>query len=145
MRNIQGYVSFKMILALALIFIVALIAAFFLSSPSNPIFRLNKFDQNKWLEDTDAGKETNKLDCQRGKMTQDLIDRVLTPKLSKKDVLSLLGVAEVVGKNSIQYPIGWCGFNSDNSLYIEFNIDSTHDSNAKPDDEFLQKAYLLKR
>ena len=141
MRNIQGYVSFKMILALAFVFIVALIAAFFLSSPSNPIFRLNKFDQNKWLEDTDAGKETNKLDCQRGKMTQDLIDRVLTTKLSKTDVLNLLGEPTITSKNSLQYAIGWCGFNSDNSIYIEFNSEA----NAKPDGEYLQKAYLLKR
>ena len=141
MRNIQGYVSFKMILALAFVFIVALIAAFFLSSPSNPIFRLNKFDQNKWLEDTDAGKETNKLDCQRGKMTQDLIDRVLTTNLSKKDVLNLLGEPTVTSKKSLQYAIGWCGFNSDNSIYIEFNSEA----NAKPDGEYLQKAYLLKR
>ena len=141
MRNIQGYVSFKLIIVLAFVFIVALIAAFFLSSPSNPMFRLNKFDQNKWLEDVDAGKETNKLDCQRGKMTQDLIDRVLTTKLSKKDVLSLLGEASIISKNSLQYPIGWCGFNSDNSLYIEFNTIL----NTQSDGEFLQKAYLLKR
>ena len=137
----QGYVSFKVILAIAIVFVIALIAAFFLSSPSNPIFRLNKFDQNKWLEDIDAGKETNKLDCQRGKMTQDLIDRFLTTKLSKADVLSLLGGAKLVGKNSIEYPIGWCGFNSDNSLYIEF----VTEFNRKSSDEYLQKAYLLKR
>lgn len=137
MRNIKGYVSLKMILVLAFVFVLMLIAAFVLSSPSNPIFRVNKFDQNKWLEDADAGKERNKLDCQRGKMTQDLIDHVLTQKLSKKDVLSLLGEARLVGKTSIEYPIGWCGFNYDSSLYIEFN--------TKNDEEYLQKAYLLKR
>ena len=98
---------------------------------------LNKFDQNKWLEDTNAGKENNNLECQRGKMTQDLIYRILTTKLSKKDVLSLLGEPTVTSKNSFQYAIGWCGFNSDNSLYIEFD--------RFVDGEYLQKAYLLKR
>ena len=137
MRKVQGYVSFKMLLVLVLAFIVALIAAFLLSSPANPIFRINKFDKNKWLEDSNAGKEDNNLDCQRGKMTQDLIDRVLTPKLTKRDVLSLLGEAKLVGKNSIEYPIGWCGFNYDSSLYIEFNTEFNN--------EYLRKAYLLKR
>ena len=141
MRNVQGYVSFKMLLALLLAFVVALIAAFILSSPLNPIFSLNKFDQNKWLEDVNAGKENNNLECQRGKMTQDLIDRVLTTKLSKTDVLNLLGEPTITSKNSLQYTIGWCGFNSDNSIYIEFNSEA----NAKPDGEYLQKAYLLKR
>ena len=137
MHKTQGYISFKLIFALVIVFILALIFAFILSSPSNPIFRINKFDQNKWLADADAGKESNKLDCQRGKMTQDLIDRVLTQKLSKKDVLNLLGDAKLVGKSSIEYPIGWCGFNYDSSLYIEFNTEF--------DGEYLQKAYLLKR
>ena len=74
-------------------------------------------------------------------MTQDLIDRVLTTKLSKTDVLNLLGEPTITSKNSLQYAIGWCGFNSDNSIYIEFNSEA----NAKPDGEYLQKAYLLKR
>ena len=44
-----------------------------------------------------------------------------------------LSDADILSKTSIEYPIGWCGYNYTNSVYIEF------------DGDHLQKAYLLKR
>ena len=133
MRINKDFFSAKVIVALLLIYATCVGAAVFLSSPTNPIFRLEKFNKTKWLQDVTAGRLDNKQDCTRGKMAQDLIDHHLTQDLTKTDVLSLLGDADILSKTSIEYPIGWCGYNYTNSVYIEF------------DGDHLQKAYLLKR
>ena len=129
----KDFFSAKVIVALLLIYATCVGAAVFLSSPTNPIFRLEKFNKTKWLQHVTAGGLDNKQDCTRGKMAQDLIDHHLTQDLTKNDVLSLLGDADILNKTSIEYPIGWCGYNYTNSVYIEF------------DGDHLQKAYLLKR
>ena len=120
----KDFFSAKVVVALLLIYATCVGAAVFLSSPTNPIFRLEKFNKTKWLQDVTAGRLDDKQDCMRGKMAQDL---------TKTDVLSLLGDADILSKTSIEYPIGWCGYNYTNSVYIEF------------DGDHLQKAYLLKR
>ena len=128
----KDFFSSKVIVALLLIYATCVATAVFLSSPTNPIFRLEKFNKTKWLQDTAAGRQDNKQDCMRGKMAQDLIDHHLTQSLTKSDVLNLLGDADILSKTSIEYPIGWCGYNYTNSVYIEF------------DGDHLQKVYLLK-
>ena len=133
MRINKDFFSAKVIVALLLIYATCVGAAVFLSSPTNPIFRLEKFNKTNWLKDVTSGRLDNKQDCMRGKMAQDLIDHHLTKDLTKSDVLSLLGDADILSKTSIEYPIGWCGYNYTNSVYIEF------------DGDHLQKAYLLKR
>lgn len=129
----KKFFSFKVIVILVLLYLASIGVALYISSPTMTIFKREKFDKNKWFEDAQAGKADNNNDCMRGKMAQDLIDRILTPALTKKDVLSLLGDAQMVSKNSIEYHLGWCGYNSQTSVYIEFNGDN------------IQKAYLLKK
>ena len=133
MRIKKSFFSAKVLVALLLIYAACVAAAVFLSSPTNPIFRLEKFNKTKWLQDAAAGRQDNKQDCTRGKMTQDLIDHHLTQGLTKSDVLSLLGDGNMISKSSLEYQIGWCGYNYNSSVYIEF------------DGDHLQKAYLLKR
>jgi hypothetical protein len=129
----KSFLSLKVVILLALLYLASIGVALYISSPTMTIFKRDKFDKAIWFADTQAGLQENKNDCMRGKMAQDLIDRILTPQLTKKDVINLLGDAQMVGKNSVEYPVGWCGYNSQTSVYIEFNRDN------------IQKAYLLKR
>lgn len=133
MKQNNEFLSFTKT-AIAITAVAGLVTAAFIEfSPTNTIFKKQAFNKKLWLQDTQAGQLNNPLDCQRGKMVQDLINQQLTPSLTKQDVADLLGDAQPLGKDSIEYPIGWCGYNADNSLYIEF------------DGEHLRKAYLLKR
>ena len=108
---------------------LAVIAYLFL--PNHDIFKKDKFDKSSWIQDVAAGKLDNKLDCQRGRMTQDVIDNVLIKELSKEDVVKLLGEPNSSGSMSFDYKIGWCTYIDPNSLRIDF------------DENRLVKAYIL--
>lgn len=122
---------FKVIVGLILIYIIFLAVVAYLFSPNHDIFKKDKFDKTLWSQDTAAGKLDNKIDCQRGRMTQDVIDNVLNKNLSKEDVIKWLGEPNGAGSTSFDYQIGWCTYIDSNSLRIDFN------------ENRLLKAYIL--
>lgn len=121
----------KVIAALVLIYLVFIAIIAFLFSPNHDIFKKDKFDKTLWLQDVAAGKLDNELDCQRGKMTQDVIDNVLNKDLTKEDVVRLLGEPNSLDPTSFDYEIGWCTYIDSNSLRIDF------------DENRLLKAYIM--
>ena len=115
----------------AVIWIFIVIVAYLVLSPDHDIFKKDKFDKSLWIQDVGAGKLDNKLDCQRGRMTQDVINNVLSKNLSKEDVVKFLGEPNSSGSTSFDYEIGWCTYIDPNSLRIDF------------DENRLVKAYIL--
>ncbi len=124
-------VLFKVSACLALIYVIFLAVIFFALSPNHDIFKKEKFDKALWLQAIEAGNVNNKLDCQRGRMAQDVIDNVLSKKLSKNDIISILGEPNTSNNMQFDYELGWCSYIDSNSLHIEFDENS-----------FL-KAYIL--
>ena len=110
----------------ALIYLTFIALVFYFFTPDHDIFKKDKFNKELWHQDVKANLLDNKNDCQRGKMTQDIIDNVLNRKLSRQDVINLLG--EPVGSNSMrfQYAIGWCSYIDSNTLDIDFENDRLH-------------------
>ena len=104
---------------------------FYAFSPNHDIFRKDKFDKTLWSQDIKAGEINNKLDCQRGRMAQDVIDNVLSKKISKDDVVGILGEPNTFSAMEFDYKLGWCTYIDPNSLHIEF------------DGNNLLKAYIL--
>jgi cbb3-type cytochrome oxidase subunit 3 len=125
------FVFIKTIAVLVLIYLVFVAVIAYLFSPDHDIFKKVKFNRSMWEQDVSAGMLDNKLDCQRGKMTQDIIDNVLVKNLSKEDVVKLLGEPDSLVFTSFNYEIGWCGYIDSNSLRIDF------------DDNGLLKAYIV--
>ena len=121
----------KIIVGMMLIYAIFLAVVAYLFSPDHDIFKKDKFDKTLWSQDTAAGKLDNEQDCQRGRMTQDVIDNVLNKNLSKEDVVKLLGEPNSSGSTSFDYEIGWCTYIDPNSLRIDF------------DENRLLKAYIL--
>ena len=121
----------KIISVIVLIYLIFVALIGYLFSPNHNIFKKDKFDKTLWSQDIAAGKLDNKLDCQRGRMTQDVIDNVLSKNLSKEDVVKLLGEPNSSGSTSFDYEIGWCTYIDPNSLRIDF------------DENRLVKAYKL--
>jgi hypothetical protein len=121
----------KIIVGLILIYAIFLAVVVYIFSPNHNIFKKDRFDKSLWIQDIAAGKLDNKLDCQRGRMTQDVIDNVLIKNLSKEDVVKLLGEPNSSGSMSFDYEIGWCTYIDPNSLRIDF------------DENRLVKAYIL--
>ena len=121
----------KIISVIVLIYLIFVALIGYLISPNHNIFKKDKFDKTLWSQDIAAGKLDNKLDCQRGRMTQDVIDNVLSKNLSKEDVVKLLGEPNSSGSTSFDYEIGWCTYIDSNSLRIDF------------DENRLVKAYKL--
>ena len=124
-------VLFKISACLALIYIIFLAVIYFILSPDHDIFKKDKFDNALWSQDIEAGNINNKLDCQRGRMAQDVIDNVLSKKLSKNDIISILGEPNTSNAMRFDYKLGWCSYIDSNSLRIEFDGNSFH------------KAYIL--
>ena len=124
-------VLFKISACLALIYIIFLAAIYFTLSPDHDIFKKDKFDEALWLQDIEAGNINNILDCQRGRMAQDVIDNVLSKKLSKNDIIRILGEPNTSNYMQFDYDLGWCSYIDPNSLRIEFD-----------ENNFL-KAYIL--
>ena len=124
-------VLFKISACLALIYIIFLAVIYFTLSPDHDIFKKDKFDKALWSQDIEAGNINNKLDCQRGRMAQDVIDNVLSKKLSKNDIISILGEPNTSNAMRFDYQLGWCSYIDSNSLRIEFDGNSFH------------KAYIL--
>ena len=120
----------KIIAVLVLIYLLFVAVITYLFSPNHDIFKKDKFNKFMWTQDVAAGKLDNKLDCQRGRMTQDVIDNVLNKNLSKEDVVKLLGEPNSSGSTSFDYEIGWCTYIDPNSLRIDF------------DENGLLKAYI---
>ena len=129
----KRFFTLKVVVFLVVLYIASIGYALFISSPTTTIFKREAFNSNQWFEDIHAGKEDNINDCMRGKMAQNLINQYLTPNLSKKDITQLLGDADRLSQHSVEYQLGWCGYNSQTSLYIEFENDQ------------LKKAYILKK
>ena len=121
----------KIIAVIVLIYLIFVALIGYLISPNHNIFKKDKFDKTLWSLDIAAGKLDNKLDCQRGRMTQDVIDNVLSKNLSKEDVVKLLGEPNSSGSTNFDYEIGWCTYIDSNSLRIDF------------DENRLVKAYKL--
>ena len=124
-------VLFKISACLALIYIIFLAVIYFTLSPDHDIFKKDKFDKALWSQDIEAGNINNKLDCQRGRMAQGVIDNVLSKKLSKNDIISILGEPNTSNTMRFDYQLGWCSYIDPNSLRIEFDGNSFH------------KAYIL--
>ena len=107
----------KILAVLVLLYLVFVAVIAYIFSPNHDIFKQNKFDKTLWIQDTAAGRLDNKLDCQRGRMTQDVIDNVLNNSLSKEDVVKFLGEPNSAGSTSFDYEIGWCTYRSEFFTY----------------------------
>ena len=112
---------FKILLCLGLIYLIFLVVIVYLFSPNHDIFKEDKFNKAAWVEDKLAGAFDNTLDCQRGKMTQDLIENVLSERFSEQEVINLLGEPNTSSSHRFEYAIGWCGYIDSNSVIINFN------------------------
>jgi hypothetical protein len=121
----------KIIVGLILIYMIFLAVITYVFLPNHNVFKKDKFNKVLWLQDIEAGKLNNKLDCQRGRMTQDIIDNVLNNNLSKDDVIKLLGQPNTSSSIDFDYQIGWCSYIDSNSLRIEF------------DNNHFNKAYIV--
>ena len=112
---------FKIVACLILIYLVFLAVILYIFSPNHDIFKKDKFDKTLWSQDIEAGNVNNKLDCQRGRMAQDVIDNVLSKKLFKDDVINILGEPNTSSAMEFDYELGWCTYIDPNSLRIEFD------------------------
>lgn len=124
-------VLLKIAACLILIYLIVIAVIVYILSPDHDIFKKDKFDKALWSQDIEAGNVNNKLDCQRGRMAQDVIDNVLSKKLSRDDVIHILGEPNTSKAMEFDYKLGWCTYMDPNSLRIEFD-----------ENNFL-KAYIL--
>lgn len=94
--------------------------AWYLLTPDHDIFKSEKFDKELWQEDVLANQLGNPKDCQRGRMTQNVIDTVRYSHLTKDEIIHMLGEPNSSNADVIKYDIGWCGYIDPNTLDIEF-------------------------
>ncbi len=97
--------------------------AWYLLTPDHDIFKSEKFDKKLWREDALANRLSNPKDCQRGRMTQHVIDTIRNAHLTRNDVINMLGEPDNSNSALFQYDIGWCGYIDPNTLDIEFMED----------------------
>lgn len=106
--------------ASAVIVVIVMAVAWYLLTPDRDIFKSEKFDKKLWQEDVLANQLSNPKDCQRGRMTQHVIDTLRNAHLTKGEIIHMLGEPNSSNADVIQYDIGWCSYIDPNTLDIEF-------------------------
>lgn len=88
--------------------------------PDKGIFLSENFNRKLWQEDLMANRLDNPKDCQRGRMAQNVIDTILHSKLTKSEIIHMLGEPNKTTPDIFIYDIGWCSYIDPNTLDIEF-------------------------
>lgn len=108
------------VLGILVIAIVVVATVWYLIVPDSGIFKKDEFNKKLWQEDVMANQIKNPRDCQRGRMAQHVIDAIRSSRLTRSEVINMLGEPVNPGSYIFQYDIGWCGYIDPNTLNIEF-------------------------